>query len=195
MTWNWWCLNSRFGFSPNRPSAGRRDGWTYATLQCSGPSTRRNVSGCIVPAPISMSRGCWSRQPRVAQNSDSLNMSCCSVTRSCNYICSAQLAQDTGRLQLLVQVQVDQAPVGGFQLPGGAGFERQRAQRLGTAPRRASEELQGVDRHRRPAAGGAPPADVMMLARRHDGAAVVRTAAPRTRGQLRIDALQAHQPE
>ena len=28
MTWNCWCLNRRFGFSPKRPSAGRRDGWT-----------------------------------------------------------------------------------------------------------------------------------------------------------------------
>ena len=45
-----------------------------------GPSTRRNVSGCIVPAPISMSSGCCRRQPREAQNSESLKMSCCSVT-------------------------------------------------------------------------------------------------------------------
>ena len=36
-----------------------------------GPSTRRNVSGCIVPAPISMSRGCWRRQPLRTQNSES----------------------------------------------------------------------------------------------------------------------------
>src|SRR5258706_14967230 len=39
----------------------------------------------MVPAPISMSSGCWRRQPRVAQNSDSLKISCCSVTRSSNY--------------------------------------------------------------------------------------------------------------
>ena len=80
MTWNCWCLNSRYGFSPKRPSAGRREGWTYATFQGSCPSTRRNVSGCIVPAPISMSSGWCSRQPREDQNSESLKMSCCSVT-------------------------------------------------------------------------------------------------------------------
>ena len=28
ITWNCWCLNRRFGFSPKRPSAGRRDGCT-----------------------------------------------------------------------------------------------------------------------------------------------------------------------
>ena len=31
------CLNNRFGFSPYRPSAGRRDGCTYATLYGFGP--------------------------------------------------------------------------------------------------------------------------------------------------------------
>src|SRR6266508_4633720 len=73
-TWNWWCLNRRFGLSPKRPSAGRRDGCTYATFQCAGPSTRRNVSGCIVPAPTSTSSGCCSAHPRDAQNSCSFRM-------------------------------------------------------------------------------------------------------------------------
>src|SRR4029079_14140564 len=79
------CSSGGCGFPPKRPSAARREGCTYATFQCSGPSTRRNVSGCIVPAPISMSRGCCNRQPRVAQNSESLKISCCRVTRSRNY--------------------------------------------------------------------------------------------------------------
>src|SRR5581483_11676057 len=62
------CLNNRLGFSPYRPSAGRRDGCTYATLYGSGPSTRRKVSGAIVPAPTSTSYGCCNTQPRSAQN-------------------------------------------------------------------------------------------------------------------------------
>ena len=43
----------------------RRDGWTYATFQCAGPSTRRKVSGCIVPAPTSTSYGSWIMQPPI----------------------------------------------------------------------------------------------------------------------------------
>ena len=63
--------------SGSRRSARRPGGATAArsaTFQCAGPSTRRNVSGCIVPAPTSISSGCWSAQPRDAQNSDSLKM-------------------------------------------------------------------------------------------------------------------------
>jgi len=56
------------------PEAALQLGVAYATLQCAGPSTRRNVSGCIVPAPTSMSSGCCSVHPRDAQNSDSFRM-------------------------------------------------------------------------------------------------------------------------
>src|SRR3954447_20793776 len=130
MTWNCWCLNKRFGFSPKRPSAGRREGCTYATFQWSGPSTRKKVSGCMVPAPISMSRGCWRRQPRVAQNSESLKISCCKVTRSADFITSADLAQHPGRFQLLFQVDLQQAAVGGLQFPGDGRVEGGCGERL-----------------------------------------------------------------
>ena len=49
-------------------------GVAYATLQCAGPSTRRNVSGCMVPAPTSTSSGCCSTHPREAQNSCSFRI-------------------------------------------------------------------------------------------------------------------------
>ena len=39
----------------------------YAIAIGSGPSTRRNVSGDMVPAPTSTSYGCASTQPRSAQ--------------------------------------------------------------------------------------------------------------------------------
>ena len=40
---------------PYRPSAGRREGWTYAHFQGSAVSTLRKVAGCIVPAPTGRS--------------------------------------------------------------------------------------------------------------------------------------------
>ena len=63
-----------------------------------------------------MSSGCWRRQPREAQNSDSLKMSCCSVTiRDCQRAWS-HLAQHPRGLQLLLEVQVDQAPMRRLEL-------------------------------------------------------------------------------
>src|ERR1019366_9946477 len=69
MTCIWVCFSRRLGFSPYRPSAGRRDGWTYATRQGSGPSTLKKVSGHMVPAPTSTSYGSAITQSFCAQNS------------------------------------------------------------------------------------------------------------------------------
>src|SRR5277367_2763904 len=81
-TCNCVCRNSLFGFSPYRPSAGLREGCAYAILTGFGPSTRRNVSGDIVPAPTSTSYGCCSTQPRSAQKLCSRKSNCWKVSGS-----------------------------------------------------------------------------------------------------------------
>ena len=54
-----------FAIAPIRRTTRRL---RIANVKGFGPSTRRNVSGDIVPAPTSTSYGCCSTQPRSAQN-------------------------------------------------------------------------------------------------------------------------------
>ena len=63
MTWYWLNCCTRFGFSPYRPSFGRFVGSMYAARHGSGPRTRRNVAGFIVPAPTSELYDVRSRHP------------------------------------------------------------------------------------------------------------------------------------
>src|SRR3954466_4810321 len=104
-----------------------------------------------------MSRGCWRRQPRVAQNSESLKISCCNVTRSQDYIvrASSKLAQDPGGFQLLFEMVVDEAPMRRLEFPRRAGVERDRRERVRRCGRGAAEKAQRFQGNDRPAP---PPA-------------------------------------
>ena len=116
-----------------------------------------------------MSSGCCSRQPRDAQNSDSLKISCCSVTMRTDSAGVAHLAQHPRRFQLLLQVQVDQPPVRRLEL---ARRRRRAAATRPAAPARAdpaaarnciaSGRQLGAAARRR-----AAPAHEHVLARRH----------------------------
>ena len=143
-------------------------------------------------------------RPRVAQNSESLKISCCSVTRSIDYTgvrgpSSGRASGAGGRtradLSSFLQVQVQQAAVGDFELAGGGGVERRSDERIGASTRRCPKKMHGCQRQLRPASGRTTAADVVVVARGHDGAAVVGAAAFRTRRQLGIDALEPQQPE
>src|SRR3954471_24551470 len=101
------CLYSRFGLSPYLPSAGLREGCTYAVLYGFGPSTRRNVSGAMVPAPTSTSYGCCNTHPRSAQNFCSDRISSWNVGASCFIAVSIDPVQHGRRHQFLFRQLLD----------------------------------------------------------------------------------------
>ena len=163
-----------------------------------------------------MSSGCCSRQPREAQNSDSLKMSCCSVTirsdvtagpvhvdlgtdcRRWHYRSASHLAQHPRRLQLLLEVQVDQPPVHGFELA------RRARRRAAARPARPALSAAAAFRNRSAvdATTGAPPAGAQRRQTKSVRRAAASSAPPsngvrrtRARRRARIDALQPQQPE
>ena len=127
ITWNWWCLNRRFGFSPNRPSAGRRDGWTYATFQCAGPEHAEERLGVHrAGADLDVERLLQhtpARRPELRELEDEVLKRHPSSTdrlqahpAASSVISSPHLAQHAHRFQILLEVHRNQRPMRGLEL-------------------------------------------------------------------------------